>query len=46
MLPYTIIIIIIIIIIITYHDFLPPSRRGIPVKSDYVHTIIKHTLLN
>ena len=29
--------------IIIYHDFLPPSRKGSHVKSDYAHTIIKHT---
>ena len=36
----------IIIIIIIYHDFLPPSRRCSHVKSDYAHTIIKHTPLS
>ena len=30
---------------IIYHDFLPLSWRGRHAKSDYAHTIIKHTLL-
>ena len=33
-------------IIIIYHDFLPPSRKGSHSKSDYAHTIIKHTPLS
>ena len=35
----------IIIIIIICHDFLPPSRMGSHVKSDYSRTIIKHSPL-
>ena len=27
-----------------YDDFLPPPRRGRPVKSDNTHTIIELTL--
>ena len=37
--------IIIIILLIIYNDFLPKSRRGSHVKSDYAHTIIKQTPL-
>ena len=33
--------IILIIIMITYHDFLPPPRRGSHVKSDNTPTVIK-----
>ena len=32
--------------IIIYHDFFPPSRRGSHVKSDFAHTIIKHSPLS
>ena len=32
--------------IIIYYDFLPPSRKGSHVKSDYEHTIIRHTPLS
>ena len=28
------------VVIIIYHDFLPPPRRGIYVKSDNTHTIV------
>ena len=31
---------------IKYNDFLPPSRRGIHVKSDNTLTIIQHTPLS
>ena len=36
----------IVYLIIIYHDFLLTPRRGRQVKSDYSHTIIKHTSLS